>query len=125
VVYGGRHPFPFPEDAFVSDSSTCSRSDGATRRWVERLERFAASNRTVAAFCITEGVSLSDFYLWRRRLAQPAPPPVIVPIRVAPTPTPANPIELILPSGTIVRFPTDALPELLVAVLSGLEGRPC
>jgi transposase len=34
-------------------------------------------------------------------------------------------VELALPSGTIVRFPADACPELLVAVLRGLEERPC
>ena len=42
----------------MSDSSARSRSDAAaTRRWVERLERFAAGNHTVAAFCAAEGVS--------------------------------------------------------------------
>ena len=109
----------------MSDSSPRSRADAATRRWVERLERFTAGNHTVAAFCAAEGVSQSNFYLWRRRLAQSAPPPAVMPMRVAPPLTPATPIELVLPSGTIVRFPADARPELLVAVLRGLEGRPC
>ena len=110
----------------MSDSSARSRSDAAaTRRWVERLERFTAGNQTVVAFCSAEGVSESNFYLWRRRLARPAPLPAVVPMRVAPPPTPATPIELALPSGTVVRFPADARPELLVAVLRGLEERPC
>lgn len=113
----------------MSDSSTRSRADAATRRWVERLERFAAGSNTVVAFCAVEGVSESNFYPWRRRLTQPLAPasnqPKVVPIRVAPAPTPATPVELALPSGTIVRFPADARPELLVAVLRGLEGRPC
>ena len=114
----------------MPDSSPRSRSDTATtRRWVERLKRFAASNHTVAAFCTAEGVSQANFYLWRRRLAQPpasaSNPPTVVPIRVAPVPVPATPIELSLPSGTVVRFPADARPELIVAVLRGLEGRPC
>jgi transposase len=110
----------------MTDSSARARSDAvATRRWAERLERFAAGNHTVVAFCIAEGVSQSNFYLWRRRLAQPAPQPAVVPIRVALPPTPATPIELALPSGTVVRFPADARPELLVAVLRGLEERLC
>ena len=116
----------------MSDSSTRCRSDAAaTRRWVERLERFAAGNHTVVAFCAAEGVSQSNFYLWRRRLAQPAPSPVgPTPDRRAHSrcklpPAPAAPIELALPSGTVVRFPADARPELIVAVLRGLEGRPC
>jgi hypothetical protein len=118
------------EDAIVSDSSPRSRADAATRRWVERLERFAAGNHTVVAFCAAEGVSQSNFYLWRRRLARPAPSaPVrdttVVPLRVTPPPAPARPIELALPSGTVLRFPADTRPELLVAVLRGLEERSC
>lgn len=96
----------------------------ATRCWVERLERFTAGNDSVVAFCATEGISQSNFYLWRRRLAQHASPPAVVPIRVAP-PAPVPLIELALPSGTVVRFPADVRPEMLVAVLRGLEGHPC
>jgi len=112
----------------MSDSSARSRSAAAaTRRWVERLERFAAGNHTVVAFCAAERVSESNFYLWRRRLAQPsrANEPKIVPIRVTSPPAPATPIELALPSGTTVRFPADARPELIVAILRGLEGHAC
>lgn len=114
----------------MSDSSARSRSDAAAhRRWAERLERFAAGNHTVVAFCAAEGVSQSNFYLWRRRLAQPpasaSNPPTVVPIRVAQVPAPATPIELSLASGTVLRLPADARPELIVAILRGLEGRPC
>ncbi len=113
----------------MSDSSARSRSDTATQRWAARLERFSAGSHTVAAFCAAEGVSESNFYLWRRRLAPPTPcasnRPTVVPLRVAPLPAPATPIELALPSGTVLRFPADARPELIVAVLRGLEERPC
>lgn len=114
----------------MSDSSARSRSDAAaTRRWVERLERFATGKHTVVAFCVSEGVSESNFYLWRRRLAQPRTPasnqPTLVPIRVTPAPAPAIPIELALPSGTVLRLPADTRPEMIVAILRGLEGRPC
>jgi transposase len=118
------------EDALVSDSSPRSRSDAAaTQRWVERLDRFAAGNQTVVAFCAAEGVSESNFYLWRRRLAPPPAStpsePTVVPIRLTSPPAPTTPIELALPSGTVLRFPADARPELIVAILRGLEGRPC
>ncbi len=112
----------------MSDSSARSRSAAATRRWAARLERFAAGSNTVVAFCAAEGVSESNFYLWRRRLTQPSNPATnqlnVVPIRVAP-PAPATPIELALPSGTVLRLPADARPELIVAILRGLEERPC
>ncbi len=115
----------------MPDSSARSRSDAAAnRRWAERLERFAAGNHTVAAFCAAEGVSPSNFYLWRRRLAQPARTTavrntIVVPMHVAPPPAPATPIELALPTGTVLRLPADTRPEVIVAILRGLEGRPC
>ncbi len=110
----------------MSDSSARPSSDpAATGRWVERLERFAAGNHTVVAFCAAEGVSQSNFYLWRRRLAQTAPQSAVVPIRVTPPPTPVTPIELALPSGTVVRFSADVRPEMLIAILRGLEEGPC
>ena len=114
----------------MSDSSARSRYDAvATQRWTERLERFAAGDHTVVAFCAAEGVSESNFYLWRRRLAQPptsiSNQPTVVPMRVTPPPAPTTPIELALPSGTVLRLPADARPELIVAILRGLEGRPC
>jgi len=111
------------------DSSARSRSDAAaTQRWVERFQRFDAGSRTVVAFCADEGVSESNFYLWKRRFAQTKPPsatttPMIVPLRIGPAP--AAHIELALPSGNILRFPNDTCPEFLVAVLRGLEAPPC
>jgi transposase len=125
----GIRPFPSSEDAIVSNSSSTVRFDpAAAKRWAERLARFYAGPQDVAAFCAAEGVSESTFYAWRRRLGRPASPavvdaPAVVPLRI--TPSPATPIELALPSGAVVRFPADARPELIVAVLCGLEGRPC
>ena len=36
--------------------------------WQRRLQRFTASGTTVAEFCDREGVSISAFQYWRRRL---------------------------------------------------------
>jgi transposase len=107
------------------------RNPDATRRvWAERLDRFRRSGQTVAQFCAAEGVSEPSFYVWKRTLAagaEPpgpsAPAPALVPIRITPSPT--TPVELAFPSGTVLRFPADAHPELIVAILRGLEGRPC
>ena len=113
----------------MSDSSSRARFDpAATKRWAERLARFRSGRLNVAAFCAAEGVSESNFYAWRRRLARPGSPavsdaPAVVPLRIIPSP--ATPIELALPSGAVVRFPADTRPEFLVVVLRGLEGRPC
>ena len=37
-------------------------------QWRDRLERFEASNQTVTAFCVAEGVSQPSFYQWKKRL---------------------------------------------------------
>jgi hypothetical protein len=117
------------EDAIVSESSVPLLPDSAAARWADRLARFAIANQSVAAFCLAEGVTTSKFYQWRRRLALPTThtpnQPTVVPLRVAPTPAHTTPIELALPSGVLLRFPADTRPELLVAVLRGLEKRPC
>jgi transposase len=74
----------------MSDTSRPRFDPAATKRWAERLARFHAGSGTVVAFCAAEGVSESNFYLWRRRLARSAPsavnPPAVVPIRITPAP---------------------------------------
>ena len=116
---------------FVSEDAPCpTRPNAPVLTWPPRdsgssaSSDVAADHYTVAAFCAAEGVSKSNFYLRQRRLAQPAPLPAIVPIRLTPPPSAVTPIEVALPSGTVIRFPADASPALLVAVLRGLKGRP-
>ncbi len=77
------------------------------QRWRQRLQRFARSGLTVTAFCDREGISSASFYAWQRRLRHdPAPPrddaPHFVPVHLV-TP-PDTPIELLLPSGLVLRL---------------------
>ena len=100
----------------------------ASQRWIERFHRFAAGHQTVVAFCAAEGVSESNFYLWKRRLAaRPSAPtigvPSVVPLRITPSATAS--LELTLPSGAVLRFPADAEAPLVVAILRGWEGPSC
>jgi len=37
--------------------------------WRERLRRYASSSLTVGEFCRREGVSVANFYYWRRRVS--------------------------------------------------------
>ena len=73
-------------------------------------------------------MSEPSFYVWRRTLAAAspavAPPPTVVPIRVTPSPV-APAIELALPSGAVVRFPAGVTPDVIAAVVRGVEERPC
>jgi hypothetical protein len=91
------------------------RPDVARHRlWQQRFQRFARSGLKVAAFCEREGISQPSFYAWRRRLRAGVPGPRFVPVRV--TPATAAPVELLLPSGCIVRL----LPGCELAWVRGL-----
>ncbi len=85
------------------------RPDPSARRlWQERLERFRHSGLTTSAFCDREGISPASFYAWRRRLLHdPTPPdsdtPRLVPVRLV-TPPVSAPVELLLPSGCVLRL---------------------
>lgn len=107
-----------------------SRRDPAAtrRRWAERMGRFATSSLTVAEFCAAEGVSVPAFYQWKRVLAagdapiSSSAPPTFVPVRIAPASTA---VELVLPSGAILRFPPGTDPATIAAVVRHLGGEPC
>lgn len=106
------------------------RDPVATRRlWAERLDRFRRANQTVAQFCAAEGVSEPSFYVWKRTLASDtASPdldrPTLVPIRLTTSPA-ETPIEVVFPSGTVLRVPGDYSPQHLATLVRALEARPC
>jgi transposase len=106
------------------------RPDLATRqRWQQRLDRFRRSGLTVLAFCEREGVSAAAFYAWRRRLRlDPAPlasdTPDLVPVRLV-TPPGSAPVELLLPSGLVLRLPSEVDLGWLRRLLALLGVAPC
>jgi transposase-like protein len=106
------------------------RPDPATRRrWQRRLQRFRNSGLSVTDFCTREQVSPASFYAWRRRLRDghaPAPSdaPCLVPVRVVAAPAGA-PLELLLPSGCVLRLSPDCDLAWLRQVLSLLGAAPC
>jgi hypothetical protein len=114
--------------------SSASRSgrcpDPATHRlWQQRLDRFRKSGLAVAHFCEREGISTASFYAWRRRLqADPAPntadEPRLLPVRLVTSP-PSAPVELLLPSGVVVRLSPDTDPAWLRQLLPLLGVGPC
>ena len=108
--------------------------DAVRRTWAERLSRFATAGRTTAQFCAAEGVSIASFYLWKRRLAPadsagtPATRagqehgPRLLAVRL-PESTPA--IELVLPTGTLLRLGPGADEATLRCLLRLLGAPPC
>ena len=106
------------------------RPDPSTRRrWQQRLDRFRHSGLTVPEFCDREGISTASFYAWRRRLQTDTAPsavdePRLVPVRLV-TPPPSAPVELLLPSGVVVRLSPDIDPAWLRQLLPLLGVTPC
>ena len=106
------------------------RPDPATqRRRQQRLDRFRTSGLTVADFWEREGISTASFYAWRRRLQHdPAPPPTdnpsLVPVRLV-TPPASAPVEVLLPSGLVLRLSPDCDLAWLRQLFPLLGVRPC
>ena len=104
------------------------RDPAATRqKWVDRVQRFRDSDLSVPQFCLAEGVSVPAFYQQRRLLAAesgagPVGRPTVVPVRIAHA-TPA--VEVVLPSGAVIRFATDCDPDRVAAVLRAVGAIPC
>src|SRR5689334_17287994 len=88
------------------------RPDPATHhRCQQPLDRFLTSGLAVADFCEREGMSTASFYAWRRRLQADTAPdaliePRLVPVRLVPPP-PSATVELLLPSGCVLRLSPD------------------
>jgi transposase-like protein len=106
------------------------RPDPATRRgWQQRLQRFRSSGLTVAAFCDGEGISTGSFYAWRRRLQNDSTSPAadmprLIPVTLVPQPISA-PVELLLPSGLVLRLTPDTDLAWLRQLLGLLGCAPC
>jgi hypothetical protein len=100
--------------------------------WRKRLARFETSKTTVAEFCRLEGVSIANFYQWRKRLLPAtrnakqvhASKPreagkrgLFVPVTVS-SPTLA---EVEFPNGMRVRVPANNTEALRAVILAGNE----
>jgi len=105
---------------------------GKPQLWQQRLERFQISGLSVKDFSASEGVSVPSFYSWKRRLAPPSAQshgsrsdssPSFIPLRlVADT---AVPLQLVLPSGVVLRIAVGCDEQLLGRVLALLGVASC
>jgi transposase-like protein len=93
--------------------------------WIARLKRYSQSNFTVAEFCRREGVSVPNFYQWKRKLAGARSGPSVeptkfVPLQVTGLGVSATP-SLRLPGGAIIELPStlgrERLAELIAACI--------
>jgi hypothetical protein len=97
--------------------------------WLDLITRWNNSGQSVAAFCAARGVSQASFYAWRKRLiargkvptASAPPPPSFAAVRVVP----GIPIEVVLPTGMVVRVPAESDPAAVARLVAALGGGPC
>ncbi len=125
-------PEPMSEPvAAVPQPGPAARSRAFSREvWLDRLARFPLSGLTPAQFCAVEAVSLPSFYAWKRRLAAEARAPSqgvdrsadLLPIRLTPT---APAIELVLPTGAVLRLPTGCDLAWVRSLVTALGDSPC
>jgi hypothetical protein len=103
------------------------------RRWRILLARWKRSQQSIRRFCADQQISQASFYAWRREIAvrdreranaasvpPSSPPPTFVPVRVIPD----TPIEIVLPSGVIVRMPIAGDPVVVARLVTALGARP-
>src|SRR5262245_24488371 len=105
------------------------RPDPARERlWRKRLARWKASGLKVHEFCDREGVTPTAFAHWRKELAARgarragSAKPGFVPVHPKP---PADPLEVALPGGRVVRVPPGFDPAHLRAIVAALEDLAC
>jgi hypothetical protein len=111
--------------------------------WRERLVRFQDSGLTVQAFCEREGISVSNFHAWKKRLGigneTPASrgvspggsgaEPLFVPVNLNAGGSAAE-VRIVLPGGAVVHVPLHADERVLVCLIEaaariGQEGAAC
>lgn len=99
------------------------------RRWRALIARWERSDLTVRDFCSAHRISEPSFYAWRRELSardrEPGPviPPVptFVPVRV----TPPAVVEVVLPTGVVLRVPAGTDPVAVARLVAALGATPC
>jgi transposase len=122
------------------------RDPAREKLWRRTIRDQQRSGLTVRDFCLREGLKDWTFRWWRQELArrdrqtsaalrgdQAGEPtesaPTFLPVRVADleaiSPRQPSPIEILLPTGSIVRVPSGFDTSSLAQVLAVLEGRPC
>ena len=98
------------------------------QRWRDLLDQWRNSNQTISAFCRDHGVSEASFYAWRAELARrdqesalATNSPVFVPVQVLTQAT----LEVVLPSGVVIRVPNGTDTTRVVQLVTALGTKRC
>lgn len=95
--------------------------------WRERIDAWKQSGLTINAFCRERKLTRSNFDRWRRILAAEnsgptrGTTPAFVPLRVVSEPV----VEVVLPSGVVVRLPESTAPETVTRLVVAVGAARC
>ena len=104
------------------------RDEQKERQWRRWIGEWQASGLSVRAFCQRRGLTVGNFYAWRRVLQRrAAEKAAFVPVQVVadPVPTRTSALEVVLTDGRTVRVAPGFDAATLRRLLAVLEGRPC
>lgn len=85
----------------VLSNGRCKRTES---EWRQILARFQKSGQSGRDFCRTEGLQLSSFHRWQRRLDGPVAAGDFVTVMAAPAASSTWSLEVILPDIGTLRF---------------------
>jgi hypothetical protein len=106
--------------------------EGKHEHWRRILQSWRASGLSVRGFCGRRKIPESQFWWWKRRLAERVEAasvkagPDFVPVMIVEPPSPTSAaIDIRLTSGHRLRVRAGCDRRLLAEVVALLEGRPC
>jgi hypothetical protein len=105
-------------------SPTSHRGPGRERHWREAIVDWKKSGQTIAAYCRARGLGQASFYARRRRLARQdraVPAATFVPLAVVPDAV----VEVVLPTGVVVRVPAAADAAAVAKLVAALGAASC
>ena len=98
------------------------------RRWREVLGRQASSGLSVREFCKRERLTESQFYAWRRTIAErddePSKAPSFVPVVVSDQVPSDGSIAIELVGGHVLKLPATTPAAWLAELVQALEVKP-
>jgi hypothetical protein len=93
--------------------------------WRATIDAWKRSGQTINAFCRDRKLTRSNFDRWRRILArdpsESSPSSAFVPLRVIAEPM----VEVVLPSGIVVRLPLSTAPEAVTRLVAAVGAAAC
>jgi len=105
-------------------------TQGQLQTWRKRLQGFAQSGLSVRQWCQRQGISMNQYYYWRRQLAsvaEKAPDPRWLAVgRLQETPLPSTPGGVrVRIAGATIDLEPGFDPDLLRAIVRALAAERC